>query len=587
MAAEGATRPAEAPAAGALAADAPGAVTRDSDQASGAGLAGLLAGLLARDWLVLGALLVLAAAVRLPGLPNRGDFNGDQGHDMLTLLRFTRDGVFPLLGPPTSIGDFHHGAFYYLLLAPAAAISNDDPVAVVTWIALLGIAAVGVAWWLGRLMCGRLAGLLAGAILALSPAAISESTFIWNPNPIPLFAGLALATAWRARQTGHARWWLAALLCAGIVFQLHVLGIVFLPPILALLVVEWRAAHRRGDTGLADRTIWAFLGGLALIALLFVPLLIHELQFDWSETRNAIAYFTSGSSTPGELSLPGRLLFTLLRVVGWPLVGLVTNAPAGASIALALVVISAIWASIVAQGDQRVAIRWLAGTVAWSSIALAILAPSLQTVVAGLPNDHYHAFLDPVVVVLLVLSLIAIAGPNSSIAARAATTDPDQASAQRVLPVVRVAFGVALLAVVGIGVTQWPAPDPNGGWPAAQAAGARVVAITGTNPVWTFDVPTFKTADLIGFPIAYAGGTVVGTSAPALDPANGSPLNATYWVVACDRLFEPVVGKACGGPAEDATVDPIGADLLMPTPARTLVTRFDSSPRTAISVYGP
>ena len=68
------------------------------------------AALLARDWLVLATVLVAAAAARVPGLAARAEFDGDQGHDVLTLLRFTHDGVFPLLGPPTSIGDFHHGA---------------------------------------------------------------------------------------------------------------------------------------------------------------------------------------------------------------------------------------------------------------------------------------------------------------------------------------------------------------------------------------------------------------------------------------------------------------------------------------------
>ena len=46
---------------------------------------------------------------------------------MLVLRDLVRDGQVPLLGPPTSIGDFHHGVLYYLLLAPAAALSGADP----------------------------------------------------------------------------------------------------------------------------------------------------------------------------------------------------------------------------------------------------------------------------------------------------------------------------------------------------------------------------------------------------------------------------------------------------------------------------
>jgi hypothetical protein len=81
---------------------------------------------LALDRLALPALLLLAALLRLPNLATRGTWDGDQGHDMLVLRTFVRDGTLPLLGPPTSIGDVHHGAWYYYLLSPAAALTGGD-----------------------------------------------------------------------------------------------------------------------------------------------------------------------------------------------------------------------------------------------------------------------------------------------------------------------------------------------------------------------------------------------------------------------------------------------------------------------------
>ena len=113
--------------------------------------------------------LALAALLRLPDLATRGTWDGDQGHDMLVLRAFVRDGVVPLLGPPTSIGDVHHGAWYYYLLSPGAFLTGgDSPLAVVATIAVAGIAAVGVAWWLGRSIGGPWAGVLAGLVLAVS-----------------------------------------------------------------------------------------------------------------------------------------------------------------------------------------------------------------------------------------------------------------------------------------------------------------------------------------------------------------------------------------------------------------------------------
>jgi hypothetical protein len=541
-----------------------------------------------RDRLVLVSMLVLAAAARFPGLATRGRFDGDQGHDMLTLMRFTQDGVFPLLGPPTSIGDFHHGAFYYLLLAPAAALSGSDPVAVIGAIALMGVAAVGVTWWLARSIGGPVAGFIAGLLLALSPAGIDESTFLWNPNPIPLFAAIALAAAWHAHRTGRARWWVVALGSAGIVFQLHVLGVVFLPPIVALLVSDLRRARRHGDRATLRRLAGAGLAGAGVIALLFVPLAIHELQNSFSEINRAIRYFTQGSSGKGGLDPFLSVFFALFRIVGWPFVGVVTDAALGSALVVTLAVGLGLWAAISSRGEQAVAMRWLGGTLVWGVIALSVLAPSLQTVIAALPNDHYHAFLDPVVVILVSVAGVAMAAPGTlpqltPASLPAADTGPVGAgpvggprplARPRVDVAARTLLGIALIAVVGLEIDRWPTPDPNGGWPAAQASGARIVETTGTAPVALVDIPTFKTPEGTGFPIVKAGGTLI-----------DDVWAAGFIVVPCDRVFESVVGAKCAGPAEDRQMRYLVSDGAHALP--TLVKRFDASPRISISIYRP
>ena len=45
-----------------------------------------------RDGLVLAVILLIAAAVRLVGLSGRGEWDDDQGTEMLTLLHWVRDG---------------------------------------------------------------------------------------------------------------------------------------------------------------------------------------------------------------------------------------------------------------------------------------------------------------------------------------------------------------------------------------------------------------------------------------------------------------------------------------------------------------
>ena len=525
-----------------------------------------------RDRLVLLVILALAAIARFPGLAGRGDFDGDQGHDMLTLLRFVRDGQIPLLGPPTSIGEFHHGAAYYFLLAPLAWLSDGDPVAVLAGIAALGTAAVGVTWWLARAIGGRVAGAVAGVLLAVSPAAVEESTFIWNPNPIPFFAVVALAAAWRARTTGHARWWVLAVTSAGMVVQLHVLGIVFLPTILAFGLAEAARASRAGDRQRVHAILTGLGAGLALVVLLFVPLIVHELQTGFLETHRVIAYFTAPGGDPvGVLGPFERLMITGLRTVGWPLVGLATSAPFAAILTVSVAVVLGAWLMVGGHGDERIAARWLGFTVVWSALALTVLAPSLQTVVAGLPNDHYHAFLDPVVIILVAVSVRTLcAGAGLQVAV-------DRAA--------RVLVTGALMALVAFDIGRWPPlTQANGGWPLARDAGTRIVAAA---PGTTFDVrslPVFKTAEGIGFPIIAAGGKA--RIATGLESSGVAPLDGATLVLVCDRLFERVIGDACGGPAETRYLRRLAASGSS-TDALVLVERFDASPRTSVSIYRP
>ena len=59
------------------------------------------------------------------------------------------------------------------------------------------------------------------------------------------------------------------------------------------------------------------------------------------------------------------------------------------------------------------AVRWLAASLGYSIVALAVFAPSLAVIVPELPNDHYHAFLDPIVLTLVGVGLARLAGAGA------------------------------------------------------------------------------------------------------------------------------------------------------------------------------
>ena len=566
-----------------------------------------------RRWLELGvllAILAVAALARLPSLDARGQWDSDQGHDMAVLAALVQHGQVPLLGPTTSVGTFHHGALYYYLLAPAAAVSGADPVAVTVEFALLGIAAVAATWWLGRLVAGPVAAAVAGLLLAVSPAGISESTFIWNPNPIPLFAALAAVGVVQARRTGRVRWWLLAGVGTMAAMQLHWLGGVLLLPVAGAWLLDLRRRRRAAlDTAALLR---GGLVGAAVIALGYLPLAVHELTSGWTETRAVVAYLTGGGGQ-GQASLAGRVLMVAVRSLTWPVAGVVTDRLTESLAALAAVL--ALGSAAVVLGGTRPAgveaqpgvgptangapavggapaggeppvgdrlttggpgdalwpARWLAGTLAVSVAALAVLAPSLAVVTPGLPNDHYHAFLDPAVVVL--------AGAGAAALVRAG----GRGGAARVVgPVVSAALVAGLAAVA---VSAWPpAVSPDGGWRLADAAAAHVIEVVDAGwptgePRLLASLPTFKPDDAMRFPLERRGFPLEPKIA---EPVSVGGLEAGVVTIVCDPLFDGATGFGCGGPAEDRWL----ADAFPPATMQ-LVERFRAGSRRVISVYAP
>jgi hypothetical protein len=524
------------------------------------------------ELLAFGAILVLAAVLRLGNLAVRGTWDADQGHDMLVLRALVLDGRFPLLGPPTSIGDFHHGVLYYLILAPAAWLSHADPVAVTTWIALGGVAAVAVTGWLAWSIAGPLAGILAALLLAVSSSAVEESIFIWNPNLIALSSSIALAAAWHAWRSRRARWWVVAGAAAVVTMHCHVLGVILTPLIGGLLVADLRRRRRSADPGGVRAVRRAALGWLGLAVLSYVPLAIHEVGNDWSELRAAIA-FVSGGGGPATIALPARIPIVGLRVLGWPLTGLITAAPLATILAAGLVIGLAVWRGLARSGndpDERTAVRWVGLGLMWTIIALAIGASTLATVVAGLPNDHYHAFADPMVIVLVAVGLTGLARLAGRHSARG-----------------RVAVGRAVAVAVVVALVGWNlANQPSsvaadGGWAAARLAAARVMVAAGGRPLALASLPTFKSDEALRMPLVASDANLValgpGGSASGGSASGGPDADR---VVLCDQLFRDVIGADCGGPAEDALIGRGSA-------APALIDRFQAAPGRWISVYGP
>ena len=137
--------------------------------------------------------------------------------------------------------------------------------------------------------------------------------------------------------------------------QCHVLGVTLLPVIGALLVADARAR----PAGSERRTVWVHgLAGLAIIALSFVPLVVHELTTNFSEVNAALAYLRGGGDF-ATLAAPLRAVVIGLRVLSWPLTGLITDGFVAGVVAAAAVIFIAVVLARRGTGREREAARWL------------------------------------------------------------------------------------------------------------------------------------------------------------------------------------------------------------------------------------
>ena len=526
------------------------------------------------------AIMIVAAFLRLSDMQSRADWGSDQGGIMFALRNALQSGAIPQLGPPASVGTFHHGALYYDLMLPGAWLGGSDPAWVLLETALAGLLVVPAVWWVARSIGGPAAGLVAGFLAATSQGLVFFSSFIWNPTLVEPGSALALLGAWQAWTSRRPGWLLVAAAGIAVAIQAHVAAVVLFAPtggVLAALLWRGPAGQRRRIA------LWG-LASVALIIATYVPLILYEVSHNFTETRGILGYLLGPGQAPSH-GAPYRLAVSAVRILSWPLTGWPVWASKPLAVAVAGVLIAGVawrvvaaaaptWlrppgpssdlveeptASAGARARERDGTWLVAGSLGAIILALGIgLSPTAQ--LGPYLTEQYHVVADPFVVVAAGLVL----GSVWKLDARSRWVG----AAGRLLCI------AALTACACLSGVEWfTSPDPPN-WPLAETAVHRIEQAAAGQSIGLVGLPGHRSTDAYGYPLSIDHAQLV------------APNRASVVVVLCDASRSSTTPSlpgrtSCGGPAEDAWLAAQPYAL-----GYRLIDRFTAAPDRILSIYG-
>ena len=256
-----------------------------------------LAPLLADLGAVLG-LVALAAAIRLPGLLTVPRFTDEQLDVLYTIPLYRLHGL-PLIG-----FDPYNGPLFSYLLALMLWAVGPEPSTPRLLPLVLGVGAVVATYWLGRSLGGRLAGVVAGGLLAVSAVhVVINSHIAWSNATTPFFTTLAFCIILPAITRGSGPRLALGALAFAIALQTHP-SVLFLLPGIGLAVLLKQPGLVRSRWTLIAAALFV-LGYSNVIAYNLLP---KDSDTYWQEAKHFVPGWTrTDDDALGRLSHEERM----------------------------------------------------------------------------------------------------------------------------------------------------------------------------------------------------------------------------------------------------------------------------------------
>lgn len=326
-----------------------------------------------KELIILFAILAVGAFLRLYKIDQYMNFLGDEGRDAIIVRRIFAEGHPPLIGPGTSVGNMYLGPIYYYMMALPLLLANYSPVGPAIMIAVLGIITIAFVWLVGRSWFGRMGGIVASALYAISPTVVFYSMSSWNPNIMPFFALLCIYSIWKVWKWKQFGWLMITGISLAFVLQSHYLGLFLVPT----LFIFW----------LISKIPFRYtLRGVILFLVLMSPLVVFDLRHNW-QNFNAIRDFAfHGSGSFGGVATGVKNFVPVLT-------NLVTRLPAGRN-----EIAGIITTIVLVLGTTYLLLKKKLNPLLGTWFILGVIGLSLYK---SNVLDHYMGFLFPVPFLLL------------------------------------------------------------------------------------------------------------------------------------------------------------------------------------------
>ncbi len=348
-----------------------------------------------QESLIIVAILGLAIILRFYRINEYMTFLGDEGRDVIVIKKILTMGDFPLLGPPTSVGNMYLGPLYYYMMVVAMAIFWLNPVAAAGMVAIIGVASVGLIYYLAREWFGWWPAVIASVLYAISPVNIIYSRSSWNPNPAPFFGLLAMLGMYKWHRSRDARWFILTGGAVAFAVQMHYLALILVGVFGVLWVYELGLSWRKK---LETRHFWlGTIGGVLMFLILMSPLAIFDFRHDFMNYRAVSTFFLGDRATTVNLNI-FNTLGRILPIYKDNLIGrYLSGDNPFLSWFLSLLVILPLGWVVFAKLKLAKKLSWpLLALGVWLVVGVMGLSLYKQTV-----YDHYLGFLNPVPFLLM------------------------------------------------------------------------------------------------------------------------------------------------------------------------------------------